>query len=51
MAYSTAAIAIAVILFGALTYTVFKMLGFGSNEFPVDGKVWPQGARKEIQLD
>ncbi|QKX55954.1 uncharacterized protein TRUGW13939_03053 [Talaromyces rugulosus] len=38
MEYSKTTIAIAVILFGALTYTLYKMLGFGSNQFPVDGK-------------
>jgi hypothetical protein len=41
MEYSKTTIAIAVILFGALTYTLYKMLGFGSNKFPVDGKVCP----------
>lgn len=39
MEYSKTTTAIAVILFGVLTYTLYKMFGFGSNAFPVDGKV------------
>lgn len=45
MAFSTTTIAITLILFGVVTYTLFKMLGFGSNEFPVDGKVRPSPSK------
>lgn len=39
MDYSKATIAFIAILVGIVTYSVYKMLGFGPNQFPVSGKV------------
>lgn len=39
MDYSQATIAFIAIIVGIITYSAYKMLGFGPNQFPVNGKV------------
>lgn len=39
MDYSRAVIAFIAIIVGIITYSAYKMLRFGSNQFPVNGKV------------